>query len=73
MVKVTIAEAHRKLGHIAHAAVKHAVSTGIITGIELDQNSKPEFCEACAKAKAARRPFPKYSHTRATKYGERVH
>ena len=70
MVKMTIAEAHRKLGHIAHAAIKHAISTGMITGIELDQNSKLEFCETCAKAKAARHPFPKQSFTCATRYGE---
>ena len=71
--KMTISEAHRKLGHIAHAAVKHAISNGYITGIELDEDSKPEFCEACEKAKSARQPFPKESDTRATKYGERVH
>ena len=70
---MTISEAHRKFGHIAHAAIKHAISNGFITGIELDASSKPEFCEACAKAKSARQPFPKESHTRATKYGERVH
>ena len=73
MVKMTIAEAHHKLGHIADAAVKHAISTGTITGIELDQNSKLEFCEACAKAKATRHPFPKYSHTHATKYRDHIH
>ena len=61
--KMTISEAHHKLGHIAHATVKHAESNGYITGIELDGNSKPEFCEACAKAKSARQPFPKESHT----------
>ena len=71
--KMSISEAHRKLGHIAHAAVKHAISKGFITGIDLDLESKPEFCEACAKAKSARQPFPDESHTRAAKYGERVH
>ena len=35
--------------------------------------SKPEFCEACAKAKVAWQPFPKESETHATKYGECVH
>ena len=65
--KMTISEAHRKLG--AHAAVKHAVSNGYITGIELDGDSKPEFCEACAKAKSAWQPFPKESHTRSEKFG----
>ena len=65
--------AHRKFGHIAHAAIKHAVSKGFILGIDLDMNSKPKFCEACAKAKSTMVPFPKESLTRATKYGERVH
>jgi hypothetical protein len=71
--KMSISEAHRKLGHLAYGAVSHAISKGYITGIELDTSSKPEFCDACAKAKAARQPFPKESKTRATKYGERVH
>ena len=70
---MSISEAHRKLGHIAHSAVKHAISNGYITGIDLDLESKLEFCEACAKAKSARQPFPEESLTRAAKYGERVH
>jgi len=72
-VKMMISEAHCKLGHIAHVAIKHAISQGHITGIELDPDSKPEFCEPCAKAKSARQPFPKESQTHATKFGERVH
>jgi hypothetical protein len=71
--KISINEAHRKLGHISYDAIKHAISKGHITGIELDSDSKPDFCEACAKAKSAREPFPKQSKTRATNYGERVH
>ena len=42
-------------------------------GIELDLNTKPEFCKACVKATAAQQPFPKESSTRATVYGKRVH
>ena len=72
-VKRSIHKAHYKLGHTAHAAVKHAILSGMITSIELDPLSKPEFCETCAKAKATHLPFPKESHTCATKYGERVH
>ena len=71
--KMSISEVHRKLGHISHSAIRHAISTGQITGIDLDMDSKPEFCEPCVKAKSARQPFPKKSDTRATKYGERVH
>jgi len=61
--KMSITEAHRKLGHLAYGAVTHAIEKGYIAGIELDTNSKPEFCEACAKAKSARQPFPKESKT----------
>ena len=71
--KMSISEAHRKLGHLAYGAVTHAISKGYITGIDLDTNSKLEFCDACAKAKAERQPFLKEIKTRATKYGECVH
>ena len=67
---MSISEAHRKLGHIAYSAIKHAITKGFITGIELDLDSKPEFCKACTKAKSARQPFPKESETRATKFGD---
>ena len=70
---MSINEAHRKLGHLAYGAVTHAISKGYIAGIDLDTNLKPEFCNACAKAKSVRQPFPKESKTRATKYGEHVH
>jgi hypothetical protein len=71
--KMSISEAHRKLGHISHSSIRNAISTRRITGIELDMDLKPEFCEPCAKAKSARHPFPQKSDTHATKYGERVH
>ena len=61
--KMSIAEAHRKLGHISSDAIKHAVSKGFITGIDLDETSKPEFCDACEKAKSACQPYPKESDT----------
>jgi GAG-pre-integrase domain len=71
--KMSINEAHRKLDHIAHSAVKHAITKGITTGIELDLDFKVEFCKDCAKAKLARQPFPKESEMRAEKFGGRVH
>jgi hypothetical protein len=39
--KISINEAHRKLGHISYDAIKNAVSKEYITGIELDAESKP--------------------------------
>ena len=70
---MSISELHRRLGHVAHSAIRHAIVNRLITGLELDMNSKPDFCEACAKAKSARQPFPKESNTRAEKFGKRVH
>ena len=71
--KMSISEAHHKLGHISHTAIKDAITSGWIAGIDLDINSKPEFCKPCAKAKSAHQPFPKKSDTQATQYGECVH
>ena len=73
MVELTISEAYRKLGHIAPSAIKYAIAKGHITSIQLDPESKPEFCEVCARAKMAQQPFPKELETRTTKYGECVH
>ena len=73
VIKMSINEVHCHLGHISLAAIKHAIAKGFITGIDLDESSKPEFCEACVKAKSARQPFPQESKTRAEKYGECVH
>ena len=73
MVKLTISKAHQKLSHIAPSAIKYVITKGHITSIQLDPESKPEFCELCAKAKAARQPFPKESETCVTKYGECIH
>ena len=71
--KMTISEAHRKLGHVSCQAISHTIKKGYITGIKLEANSKPEFCEVCTKAKATRQPFQKESETRAKKYGKCVH
>ena len=46
---------------------------GFITRIDLDESSKPEFCEACAKVKSVRQPYPQELYTRAEKYGNCVH
>ena len=44
----------------------------MIEGIDLDFNSKPEFCETCIKVKAAWKPFPKKSLSNTKTYGEKV-
>ena len=71
--KMSLSQAHRKLGHISYSAIKHAISQGFIAGIKLDPESKPDFCDACAKAKSTHQLFPKESKSRAEKFGEQVH
>ena len=53
-VKMSISEAHCKLRHITHTAIRYAVTQNLITGIDLDLDLKPEFCEPCTKARSAR-------------------
>ena len=48
------------------------VEKGMVTGINLDMMSKPEFCEACIKAKATHKPFPRESNTDYKSYGNKV-
>jgi GAG-pre-integrase domain len=71
--KMSIRETHRRLGHIAHSAIRHTVTNGLITGINLDMASKSKFCKACAKAKLACQHFLKKSDTRAEKLGNHMH
>src|ERR1700726_3078161 len=52
--RLTITEAHRTLGHINVGSVRHAIKTGKITRITLDEDSEFEFCDACAQAKPHR-------------------
>jgi hypothetical protein len=69
----TIHELHKILGHVSQAAVKHAISEGLIDGLALDTLSSEEFCEACVKVKSTHKPFPKEATRRAQTYGEVIH
>ena len=59
--KMDINKAHQKFGHIAHAAIKHMVKTGMIMGVKLNPDSKPKFYEPSAKAKSNHQLFLKES------------
>ncbi|KAG1852281.1 hypothetical protein DFJ58DRAFT_628847, partial [Suillus subalutaceus] len=71
--RLTVADLHRVLGHASKTAVMDAVKKGVVTGVQLDATSSPEFCDICVKAKSARKPFPEETKTRALTYGELVH
>ena len=66
-------ERYQSVKLIESSATEHAIGNRQITGIDLDMASKPEFCEACAKAKSVCQPYPKESKTRAEIFGEQVH
>ena len=73
LAKMTMIKVHHKLRHIMHRAIKYMIMKGQITSIKLDPESKPEFCEACAKAKPAQQPFLKELETHALEYSEYIH
>jgi GAG-pre-integrase domain len=44
---VTIDELHRHMGHVSHSAARALVQKKLVSGIELDESSKPLVCESC--------------------------
>jgi hypothetical protein len=73
IAKMSVSDLHRALGHVAQLAVIDAVRNGLIRGMELISDSKPEFCDVCTKAKAVRQSFPAETKNRSTEYGEIIH
>ena len=70
--QISINELHRRMGHVNHEDLRQMVEKRMVTGINLDMSSKPDFCETCVKAKAPRKPFPKESKTEYKAYGDKV-
>jgi hypothetical protein len=73
ITKCTIDELHQVLGHVSHEVITNAIKKGMISGITLDENSKPTFCKTCTKAKATRQLFPNELKTKSSAYGDLVH
>jgi hypothetical protein len=71
--KLTIYELHKHLGHVSQQGLLDAMKKGLMTSVDVDLESKPEFCEACTKAKATRQPFPKETEHCTEKYGDTTH
>jgi hypothetical protein len=69
---MSINELHCKMGHVNHNDLCKMVHDGMVTGIKLNFDSKPEFCKACMTAKAFRKPFTKKSETTYRNYGDKV-
>jgi hypothetical protein len=60
------------MGHVNHEDLWQMVEKEMVTGVNLDMSSKPNFCETCIKAKAPRKPFPKESKKEYKAYGDKV-
>jgi GAG-pre-integrase domain len=69
---MSINELHHKMEHVNFKDLQKMVKQGMVTGIDLNFDSKPDFCEACVKAKITCKPFPKQSEMKYTKYGDKV-
>ena len=54
---LTIDELHRRLGHASHDYIRELLKRGLVTGVELDEDSKPTFCESCEWGKKHRKPI----------------
>jgi hypothetical protein len=65
--KLTLAQAHKVLGHIHYRAILDGIRLGNIQGIELS-DTEEVFCEACVKAKPHHKPFPQQAENRAEEF-----
>ena len=54
-----INEVHQRLSHIGHKHLRHLLQKGLVTGIKLDENSKPTFCKSCEWRKKHWKPIQK--------------
>jgi hypothetical protein len=71
---LSIDELHRKLGHVGHEYIRQLLKRGLVTGVELDENSKPTFCESCEWGKKHRKPIQKEREgPKASTVGEEIH
>jgi len=71
---LTIDELHRRLGHVGHEYIRQMLRKGLVTGVELDENSKPTFCESCEWGKKHRKPIQKEREDpRPKAIGDEVH
>lgn len=64
-------EWHRALGHVSISSIENLAKSAIVTGLNIDPNSKPSLtCEACIKGKAAHQRFPKEAEDHGHKPGD---
>jgi transposase InsO family protein len=71
---LSVMELHRRLGHIAPNSARKLVTSGAVTGVKLDPESKETDCAACIFARATRQPIPSVRISPpAEKFGDEIH
>ncbi|KAF8229592.1 hypothetical protein L208DRAFT_1067534, partial [Tricholoma matsutake] len=71
---LTIDELHHRMGHVSHSAARVLVRKKLMSGIELDELSKPSVCESCEWAKGVRKEIQRtHDGDRATAVRDEVH
>ena len=63
-------EWHRRFGHVSAKSLQDLKRKEMVSGFNVDMESKPTECEACIQSKLVHRPFPAEATTRAEKPGE---
>jgi hypothetical protein len=66
-------EWHKQFGHISISGLQLLHKRRLVDNFHLKGNTKIVDCDACAKAKLARTPFPKHHMIKSTVPGERTH
>ena len=64
---------HCRFGHLGLTGIQTLLDKGLVTGLLVDKQSPKYDCEACAKAKQYRTPYPTETQNKPIKPGELIH
>ncbi|KAF8153800.1 hypothetical protein B0H34DRAFT_624834, partial [Crassisporium funariophilum] len=71
---LTINELHCHLGHVGHGVPQDIVKLELVTGVELDEESKPLACASCEMGKTTRKAITKERvEEQAMEIGSKIH
>ena len=64
---------HQRMAHLNAGQMKTMVSREMVTGVDIPETGKLDFCEACAEGKSHRAPFKPVGEVQSKKRLELVH
>lgn len=71
--KMSLMEAHRRLGHISCNSITHAVNNKLTLRIQIEKGSKESFCEVRARGKTQHKQVSQKASKRSAGLGAQVH